>query len=41
MRLKCIQKLHDCLQAESPEILIEDSLREKAVKPILRMLELS
>ena len=41
MRLNTLQKLHDCLQAESPEILIEDSLREKAVKPILRMLELS
>ena len=41
MRLNTLQKLHDCLQTESPEILIEDSLREKAVKPILRMLELS
>jgi quinolinate synthase len=41
MRLNTLQKLYDCLKNETPEILIEESLRERAVKPILRMLELS
>jgi quinolinate synthase len=41
MRLNTMQKLYDCLQNETPEILIEASLREKAVKPILKMLEIS
>ena len=41
MRLNTLQKLYDCLNNETPEILIDAELREKAVKPILRMLELS
>ncbi|MDR1698441.1 MAG: quinolinate synthase NadA [Prevotellaceae bacterium] len=41
MRLNTMQKLYDCLKNESPEILIEKDLREKAVKPILKMLEIS
>jgi quinolinate synthase len=41
MRLNTMEKLRDCLLNESPEILIEENLREKAVKPILRMLEIS
>ena len=41
MRLNTLQKLYDCLKNETPEILIDAELREKAVKPILRMLELS
>lgn len=41
MRLNTLQKLYDCLKNESPEILIDEEIRVKAVKPILRMLELS
>jgi quinolinate synthase len=41
MRLNTLQKLYVCLKNETPEILIDAELREKAVKPILRMLELS
>ncbi|GHT58623.1 quinolinate synthase A [Bacteroidia bacterium] len=41
MRLNTMEKLYNCLLNESPEILIDEKLREKAVKPILRMLEIS
>ncbi|MGM9795344.1 MAG: quinolinate synthase NadA [Candidatus Aphodosoma sp.] len=41
MRLNTLEKLYNCLKNETPEILVEDSLREKAVKPILKMLEMS
>jgi quinolinate synthase len=41
MRLNTMEKLYLCLRDEQPEITVEESLREKAVRPILRMLELS
>ena len=41
MRLNTLEKLYNCLLNETPEILIDEEVREKAVKPILRMLELS
>lgn len=41
MRMNTIEKLYLCLRDEKPEILIDEELREKAVKPILRMLEMS
>ena len=41
MRLNTIEKLYFCLRDETPEILVDPALRERAVKPILRMLELS
>lgn len=41
MRLSTLEKLYNCLKNETPEILVEDSVREKAVKPILKMLEMS
>ena len=41
MRMNTIEKLYLCLRYEKPEILIDEELREKAVKPILRMLEMS
>ena len=41
MRLNTLQKLYDCLKDETPEILIDEEIRLKAVKPILRMLEMS
>ena len=41
MRLNTIEKLHACLRDESPEITVEKELSKKAVKPILRMLDIS
>ena len=41
MRLNTLEKLYLCLKNESPEILVDEEIREKAVKPILRMLEMS
>lgn len=41
MRLNTLEKLYQCLLNETPEILIDEEIRVKAVKPILRMLELS
>lgn len=41
MRLNTLEKLYLCLKNEAPEILVEESIRVKAVKPILRMLEMS
>ena len=41
MRLNTLEKLYNCLKNESPEILVDEGVRIKAVKPILRMLEMS
>jgi quinolinate synthase len=41
MRLNTLEKLYLCLKNETPEIAIDEQIRQKAVKPILRMLELS
>ena len=41
MRLNSLEKLYICLKTEQPEILVDEALRVKAVKPIERMLELS
>ena len=41
MRLNTLEKLYNCLLNETPEITIDEAIRVKAVKPILRMLELS
>ncbi|MBM3417877.1 MAG: quinolinate synthase NadA [Bacteroidetes bacterium] len=41
MKMNTIEKLYACLLNESPEVLLEDSLRLKALKPIEKMLELS
>jgi quinolinate synthase len=41
MRLNTLEKLYNCLLNETPEILIDEEVRVKAVKPILRMLEMS
>lgn len=41
MRLNTIEKLYKCLRDEKPEISVDPDIRERAVKPILRMLELS
>lgn len=41
MRMNTLEKLYDCLKNEKPEILVDENIREKAVKPILKMLEMS
>ena len=41
MRLNTIEKLYLCLRDETPEIIVDPVIRERAVKPIIRMLELS
>lgn len=41
MKLVTMQKLYDCLLNESPEILVDKEVAEKAVRPINRMLEIS
>lgn len=41
MRLNTLEKVYNVLKNESPEIHVSDELREQAVKPILKMLEIS
>jgi len=41
MRLNTMEKLYNCLKNEKPEIIIDEALIEKAVRPIQKMLELS
>ena len=41
MKMNTLQKVYDCLLNESPEISIPENIRIKALKPILRMLEIS
>ncbi len=41
MKMNTLDKLYSCLKNETPEILLESAVIEKAVKPILRMLEIS
>ena len=41
MKLNTLEKVRDCLLHESPEIHVDEAIRQKAVKPILKMLEMS
>lgn len=41
MKMITLQKIHDCLAGERNEIIIDPQLSEKAMKPVLRMLEIS
>ncbi len=41
MRLNTLEKVYEVLKNESPEVEVSDELREMAVKPILKMLEIS
>lgn len=41
MKVNTLQKLHDCLLYETPEIAIGEDLRRRALQPIERMLDLS
>lgn len=41
MKLNTLEKLYLCMEYEEPELLMEEELRLKALKPIERMLEIS
>lgn len=41
MRLNTLEKLYACLKNEQPEIMVDEKIRAEAVKPILKMLEMS
>jgi len=41
MRLNTMEKLYACLRDETPEILVEESLRKKAESSIIKMLDIS
>lgn len=41
MRLNTLEKIRDCLVAESPEIIIDAGLAEAALKPLAKMMELT
>lgn len=41
MKMNTLEKLYLCLKNERPEILVDENIRIKAVKPIERMLEIS
>ena len=41
MRLNTMEKLYLCMRDEKPEIVIDPTIRERAARPIHRMLELS
>ena len=41
MRMNTMEKLYNCLKNESPEIIVEKEVAEKAVRPIIKMLEMS
>jgi quinolinate synthase len=41
MKMNTLEKVYLCLKHEKPEIIIDEELRKRAEKPIIRMLELS
>ncbi|WP_262488510.1 quinolinate synthase NadA [Flavobacterium gillisiae] len=41
MKMNSLQKVYDCLLNETPEIVVPENIRKKALLPIERMLELS
>lgn len=41
MKLNTIEKIYHCMKNKSPEILMDEELRLRALKPIERMLEMS
>ena len=41
MRMNTMEKLYNCLKNESPEIIVDKDVAEKAVRPIIKMLEMS
>ena len=40
MRLNTLKKLYACMRNRKPEIVLDEQLRQKALRPILRMLEM-
>ncbi|MFO8147119.1 MAG: quinolinate synthase NadA [Bacteroidota bacterium] len=40
MKMNTMQKLYDCLEKETPEIILDENLIKKAHRPIKRMMEL-
>ena len=41
MKMNTLKKVYECLRDETPEIIVDAEIAEKAVKPIQRMLEMS
>lgn len=41
MRLNTLEKLRDCLRDETPEIVVDKNIAERAIRPIQRMLDIS
>ena len=41
MRMITLEKIYDCLRNEQPEMMVDASVAERAIRPINRMLELS
>jgi quinolinate synthase len=41
MRMHTLEKLYRCLRDELPEVLVDESLRQKALKSIRRMLDIT
>ena len=41
MRLNTMEKLYNCLKYELPEVIVDESICKKAVRPIRKMLEIS
>ena len=41
MRLNTLEKLYLCMKSRSPEIILDEGLRVRALRPIQRMLEMS
>ncbi len=41
MKMNTLEKLHDCLLNLRPQVIMDEGVRKRAEKPILRMLELS
>ena len=41
MKLNTMEKLYNCLKYESPEVEVDESIAERALLPITRMLEIS
>ena len=41
MKLNTLEKIYLCLRDETPELIMDEALREKALAPLDRMLEWS
>ncbi|MGM9760481.1 MAG: quinolinate synthase NadA [Parabacteroides sp.] len=41
MRLNTMEKLYNCLKNETPEILVDAEIQQKAIRPIRKMLDIS